>query len=179
MAAACSLAARVAAEYLTTGEFRGNTGAHLRDGSLEWFTFGCDARCEGPHDLPLMDPGTVSLVVTGRSDQRHVHELVALAGPGARYADRDIAWMWRCRQCNGQAKFLHVVHPAATCPKCGMAMVAGLERASGLSVDELIRLSGGRPLTLARLGLEQERILRLTGADGSLIWLQLEGGQRS
>ncbi len=179
VAAACRLAVRVAVDYIATSEFPGNTGAHLRDGVVEWFTFGPAANCEGPHDTPFATPGADSLVVNDRPGHLQVHELLAQAGEGARYADRDIAWKWRCGQCNGQAKFVHVVHPTATCPKCGVAMVAGLERASGLSGDELIRLNGGRPITLAKLGLEEERVLRLTGADGNVIWLQVDGGQPS
>jgi hypothetical protein len=58
-------------------------------------------------------------------------------------------------------------------------MEAGLERASGLSGVDLMRLNGGRPMTLATLGLAEERILRLTGAEGNVIWLQVEGGPPS
>jgi hypothetical protein len=178
VAEACRLAVRVAAKYITASVFPGGTGAHLRGERVEWFEFHRESSCEGPHDEPFAPRGEGVLAAPGPPAGLPLKELIDRAGIGARYADRELAWKWRCRRCNQRPEAVHVVHPAATCPACGAAMEAGFERASGLTGEQLIRLNGSRPITLGCLGLADETVLRLTGANGKVIWVRIEGENR-
>jgi hypothetical protein len=175
MKQACRLAVRVAAEYIHASVFPGNRGAHLQIQGVEWFEFFRESTCEGPHDKPFATEEANVLTVADRPGGLSLQELIGQAGTDARYADRPMAWMWHCCRCDRRLNLLHVVYPAAACPVCGAAMEAGFERASGLTGAELQALHGDGPVTLDGLGLADEEVIRLTTADGKLIWLHLEG----
>ena len=95
-------------------------------------------------------------------------------GANGCYADREVTWHWDCHRCGQRVRRVHVVHPPLECAACGHPMQSPLERASGLTAAELADLNGGRPPTLADLGMGDETIVRCTTGYGKVAWIELE-----
>jgi len=167
------LVARIIGEYFATGVFPGGSGLHVHDDIVERFSFELDANCIGPHDPPFAADEPRMIRMPARPGQWSLDELLSRVGAGACYADREVAWTWRCRRCGTSAQRVHTVHPAATCALCGATMRAGLERASGLTAAELAEFHRG-PLTLADIGLAGETLIRCATEIGAVVWIQLE-----
>lgn len=170
--AAARLVGCLLAGWSSTGDLPGGRGWRVTEQGIDEFSFHRDSCCPGLHDLPVCAANTLSLPAT--PEQIHIDELLEKLGARARYADRALAWKWRCRSC-GERHLLHSVHPAASCAICGVPMTPGFERASGLDVCELraLAVADGLP-TLAAMGLAEERLLRCTVDDG-VIWVRLKG----
>jgi hypothetical protein len=170
--AAGRLVANLIAGWISTGSLAGDRGWTVTARGAEEFGFSRDPHCPGLHDAPVDPTDAVYLSVTPA--QIRADDLLGRLGASATYADRPVAWNWRCRTC-GEQQLLHNVHPAARCPVCAASMEAGFERVTGLDACELRVLgSPGRVPTLAAMGLAEERLLRCV-VDDRVIWVRLRG----
>jgi hypothetical protein len=146
---------------------------------FEWFDFQREADCPGPHDHQA---GThrYDLRINVAQEDLNLSAMLTASGADIRYADRLLAWTWECPGCGRSSHQLHVIRPRLRCAKCGGQMTPGFEQVTGLSAQDLERLSGpaGVP-TLEQVGLGHERVIRCTAGTGDLLWVHVGGGHES